>query len=74
MQQIYSPEEAGNFRAQDNKNTINSIRATVGVEGSLVSDWRYTVDMTYTENKLTEATHLAFTSTINALLFVDLRT
>ena len=30
------------------------------------SDWKYTVDMTYTENKLTEATHLAFTTPINA--------
>jgi iron complex outermembrane recepter protein len=66
LQQIYTPEEAGNFRAQDSKNTINSIRATVGVQGALVSDWKYAVDMTYTENKLTEATHLAFTSAIDA--------
>jgi len=67
LQQIYSPEEAGNLRGQDGKDTINSIRATVGVQGSLWStDWKYTVDMTYTENKLTEMTHMAFTSKIDA--------
>ena len=67
LQQIYSPEEAGNLAGQDGKNTINSIRATVGVQGSLwTADWKYTVDMTYTENKLTEATHLAFESAIDA--------
>jgi outer membrane receptor protein involved in Fe transport len=67
LQHIFSPEEAGNLRGQDNKNTINSIRATVGVQGAVwSSDWKYLVDMTYTENKLTEATHLAFTSEIDA--------
>lgn len=66
VQQIYTPEEAGNIHGQMNKQTVNSIRATVGVQGDLRStDWKYTVDMTYTENKLTEATHLAFTSLIN---------
>jgi iron complex outermembrane recepter protein len=66
LQQIYTPEEAGNLGGQDNKNTINSIRATLGVQGSMWSDWKYLVDMTYTENKLTEATHLAFRDKINA--------
>ncbi len=67
LQHLVSPEEAGNLRGQDGKNTINSIRATIGVQGYLwSSDWKYTVDMTYTENKLTEATHLAFESEINA--------
>ncbi|MEP6546419.1 MAG: TonB-dependent receptor [Gammaproteobacteria bacterium] len=66
LQQIYTPEEAGNLRGQDDKDTNNSIRATIGVQGALwSSDWKYTVDMTYTENKLTEATHLAFTNEIN---------
>jgi outer membrane receptor protein involved in Fe transport len=67
VQHIFTPEEAGNLAGQDNKNTINSIRATVGVQGDLWgSNWKYLVDMTYTENKLTEATHLAFTSKIDA--------
>ena len=67
LQHIFTPQEAGNLGGQDGKNTINSIRAVVGVQGSLWStDWKYTVDMTYTENKLTEATHLAFQSAIDA--------
>jgi iron complex outermembrane receptor protein len=66
LQRIFSPEEAGNLDSQNNKNTMNSIRATVGIQGSLwSSDWKYIVDMTYTENKLTEATHLAFADAIN---------
>ncbi|MDE1923602.1 MAG: TonB-dependent receptor, partial [Gammaproteobacteria bacterium] len=66
LQQIYSPEEAGNVRGQDDKNTMNSVRATVGARGALWSpDWQYTLDFTYTENRLTEATHLAFTNAIN---------
>ncbi len=66
LQQLYTPEEVGNLAGQDNKNTINSIRATAGVQGALWADWKYVVDMTYTENKLTEATHLAFQSKIDA--------
>jgi iron complex outermembrane recepter protein len=67
LQHIFSPEEAGNLRGQNDKNTNNSIRATLGVTGDLLSTpWKYTVDFTYTENKLTEATHLAFTSAIDA--------
>ena len=67
VQRIFTPEEAGNLAGQSNKNTINSLRATIGVQGALWStDWKYSVDMTYTQNKLTEATHLAFKSKINA--------
>lgn len=67
LQRIFSPEEAGNLAGQDDKNTMNSIRATVGAQGALwSSDWKYMVDMTYTENKLTEATHLAFEDQINS--------
>jgi len=67
LQHIFSPEEAGNLRGQDNKDTNNSIRATLGVSGNLLaSNWKYTADFTYTENKLTESTHLAFTSEIEA--------
>ncbi|MBS0373894.1 MAG: TonB-dependent receptor [Proteobacteria bacterium] len=65
VQRIFSPEEAGNFRGQSNKDTKNSVRATIGLEGRFgASDWRYALDMTYTENKLIEATHLAFTQAI----------
>ncbi|MBV9697992.1 MAG: TonB-dependent receptor [Gammaproteobacteria bacterium] len=65
VQRIFSPEEAGNIRAQSNKNTTNSVRATLGLNGALgASNWKYLLDMTYTENKLTEATHLAFTQAI----------
>ena len=67
LQHIFSPEEAGNLGSQMNKNTMNSIRSTIGVQGDIgASDWRYLADMTYSENKLTEATHLAFTQAVNA--------
>jgi iron complex outermembrane receptor protein len=67
LQRIFSPEEAGNLRDQDNKDTKNSIRATLGIEGYFgSSSWQYQVDATFTENKLTEATYLAFASQINS--------
>lgn len=67
VQRIFSPEEAGNLAAQSNKDTKNSIRATLGVEGWIgASGWQYTADVTYTRNKLTEATFLAFENQINA--------
>jgi outer membrane receptor protein involved in Fe transport len=67
LQHFFSPEEVGNLAAQSNKQTINSVRATLGVQGAVgSSNWNYTVDMTYTENKLIEATHVAFTDAINA--------
>jgi outer membrane receptor protein involved in Fe transport len=65
LQHIFSPEEVGNLRDQDDKNTNNSIRGTLGVTGDLFTTrWKYTADFTYTLNKLTEATHLAFTNAI----------
>ena len=64
-QRIFSPEEAGNLRSQDNKDTTNSTRATLGVTGPIgATAWKYTADFTFTENKLTEDTHLAFTDAI----------
>jgi outer membrane receptor protein involved in Fe transport len=67
VQRIFSPEEAGNLRGQSNKDTNNSIRAAAGARGDLFStNWKYTADFTFTENKLTEATHLAFTKAIDA--------
>ena len=66
LQRIFSPEEAGNFRDQSNKDTKNSVRATLGVEGRFGSAWQYTADVTFTQNKLTEATFLAFENPINS--------
>jgi iron complex outermembrane recepter protein len=66
VQHIFSPEESGGYDANMSKNTVNSYRATVGVQGSLgSSNWTYDVGMTYTDQKLTEATHLAFSDAIN---------
>ena len=65
VQRIFSPEEIGNLSGQDNKNTTNSTRVTGGLQGGFgASNWKYIADFTYTENKLTEATHLAFTDAI----------
>ncbi len=67
LQHIFTPEEVGNLASQDNKDTTNSVRSTLGVTGAIgASAWKYTADFTYTKNKLTEATHVAFASKINA--------
>ena len=59
VQRFFAPEEAGNINDFLNKNTNNSIRGTAGLEGSFgSSSWKYTLDMTYTENKLTERTRV----------------
>jgi iron complex outermembrane receptor protein len=64
-QRIFSPEEAGGLGNTIDKNTLAGIRATVGVSGTLWSHWTLAADMTYTENKLTERTQLAFEQPIN---------
>jgi iron complex outermembrane recepter protein len=67
LQRIFSPEEVGNLGGQDNKNTTDSTRGTLGVTGAIgASSWKYTADFTYTQNKLTEATYVAFTSEIES--------
>jgi iron complex outermembrane recepter protein len=59
VQRFFAPEEAGSINEFLNKNTNNSIRGTIGVEGSIgSSSWKYSADMTYTENKLTERTRV----------------
>ncbi len=64
LQRIFSPEEAGGLPL--NKNTLNGVRGTLGVKGGIFSsNWNYAVDFTYTENKLTEITQLAFEGPIN---------
>ena len=66
LQRIFSPEEAGGLRNTMDKNTSNGIRATLGVKGDIfTSKWIYAVDFTYTQNKLTELTSLAFEDPIN---------
>jgi iron complex outermembrane receptor protein len=67
LQHIFSPEEAGGLNNTLNKNTTNSIRATIGAKGALVSDWTYAVDFTYTQNKLTESLYTSLTAPIEAL-------
>ncbi len=64
-QRIFSPEEAGGLGNTIDKNTLAGIRATVGVTGTLWTNWSVSADMTYTENKLTERTQLAFETPIN---------
>jgi iron complex outermembrane receptor protein len=38
----------------------------LGIKGSFASSWKWLADMTYTDNKLTESTHLFFTKPIEA--------
>jgi outer membrane receptor protein involved in Fe transport len=64
-QHIFSPEEAGGLGSTIDKNTIDGIRSTVGVTGALWSSWTLALEMTYTQNKLTERTSLAFETPIN---------
>ncbi len=67
IQRYFSPEEAGGSGNSLNKNTTNSIRATAGLQGSFgPSTWKYILDMTYTENKLTEITNVGLTAGLNA--------
>ena len=66
IQYVFSPEEAGGVTNNMDKNTNNSLRGTLGVSGSFGASWKWLADMTYTDNKLTEATHLQFTSPIEA--------
>jgi iron complex outermembrane receptor protein len=66
VQYVFSPEEAGGLTNNMDKNTNNSVRGTLGVAGSFGSSWKWLADMTYTDNKLTEATHLQFTNQIEA--------
>jgi len=64
-QRIFSPQEAGGLGNTIDKNTLAGIRSTVGVTGNLWADWSLAADFTYTENKLTERTALAFEAPIN---------
>jgi len=64
---VFSPEESGGRDASDDKNTNNSIRATIGASGALWSpSWRYLADFTYSLNKLSESTHLLFTDPVES--------
>ncbi|HMK85948.1 MAG TPA: TonB-dependent receptor [Steroidobacteraceae bacterium] len=66
LQHLFAPEESGGLNDTLNKNTTNSVRGTVGIKGSWGSSWTWLADMTYSDNRLTEATHLFFTQPIEA--------
>jgi iron complex outermembrane receptor protein len=66
VQHVFSPEEAGGLNATTDKNTNNTIRGTVGVQGDFFASWKYLADFTYTKNKLTESTNLLFTQPLEA--------
>jgi outer membrane receptor protein involved in Fe transport len=66
LQHIFSPEEAGGLNNTMDKNTTNSLRMTAGIQGDFEgTNWKYDAAFTYTENKLTELTHLQFEDEIN---------
>jgi iron complex outermembrane recepter protein len=66
LQRIIAPDETGGLSNEMNKNTTNSIRATIGAAGTLALGFSYTADFTYTENKLTEALYTSLSGPINA--------
>jgi iron complex outermembrane recepter protein len=66
LQHLFSPEESGGLNDTMDQNTNNSVRGTLGIKGAFGSNWKWLSDMTYTDNKLTESTHLAFTQPIEA--------
>jgi iron complex outermembrane receptor protein len=66
LQHWFSPEESGGLNDTMDKNTTNSVRGTLGIKGSWGSNWTWLADMTYSQNKLTEATHLFFTQAIES--------
>ena len=66
LQHVFSPEEIGGLNNTMDKNTTNSMRLTAGITGDFAeTNWKYDATFTYTENKLTEQTHLQFESEIN---------
>jgi len=66
LQRIFAPDETGGLSNEMNKNTTNSIRATVGASGTLFAGFSYLTDFTYTETKLTEAKYTELSGPINA--------
>jgi iron complex outermembrane recepter protein len=66
LQHVFSPEEIGGLNNTMDKNTTNSIRLTAGLTGDFEgTNWKYDGTFTYTENRLTEQTHLQFEDAIN---------
>jgi len=65
LQHVFSPEEEGGLNSALDKNTLNGVRGNLGLKGAFgSSDWNYDVGMTYSRQKLTEATFLQFTDEI----------
>jgi iron complex outermembrane receptor protein len=66
LQRFFAPDETGGISNEMNKNTTNSIRATIGATGAIAAGFSYNADFTYTENKLTEALYTSLSAPINA--------
>jgi outer membrane receptor protein involved in Fe transport len=66
LQHSFSPEEAGGLDNTFNRDTNQSLRGTLGVKGLFGSGWHWLADMSWSDNKLTEATHLFFTQPIES--------
>jgi iron complex outermembrane recepter protein len=68
FQRGFSPEEAGGLNNTLNKNTNNSVRGTLGIKGDIGANWKWLADATWTDNKLTELTHVFMTAPTEAYL------
>jgi iron complex outermembrane receptor protein len=68
FQRYFSPEESGGLNDTMDKNTNNSVRGTLGVKGAFGQSWKWLADATWTDNKLTELTHLFLTAPTEAFL------
>jgi iron complex outermembrane recepter protein len=64
LQRIFAPDETGGLSNEMNKNTTNSIRATLGASGSMFAGFSYAADFTYTETKLSESLYTSLTGPI----------
>jgi iron complex outermembrane receptor protein len=67
LQRIFAPDETGGLSNEMNKNTTNSIRATLGAQGTIAAGFSYTADFTYTETKLSESLYTSLFDPIEAL-------
>ena len=66
LQHIFSPEEAGGVSNTLNSADTDAWRGTLGAHGNIgQSHWTYDLGFTYTEQKLTENTHVMLTSAVD---------
>lgn len=64
MQHVFAPEEVGGNDVNLNSNTTNAYYSTVGMKGSLSSNWTYDLSMTRSQQKLTESTHVLWNDAV----------